>query len=183
MTSGLEWPEWSVPIGGGLSPVEQFNSSSDPLGYVLFRPPQHSPRRVFNYNFPHPYTDITICHGAISITPRGTAKFGQLFLDGGVWQGSRILSEEWVEKFLARSVSVRNFHLGWAEDYGHLWWMIDYLAEGTTYSTFTALGQCGLEIRVVLQADMVAVFTVANYTVNQPCDKLMTRHTFLALGG
>ena len=32
---------------------------------------------------------ITFCSGDIYITPRDMAKFGQLFLDGGKWKGSR----------------------------------------------------------------------------------------------
>ena len=218
MTSGLEWPEWDVPVGGGLSPVEQFNSSSDPIGYVLSRPLQHPPGTVYNYNggtvnvlcqlvaraaglrvetfahqylfgpmgvtnytFPMHYTGLTVCHGDIYITPRDMAKFGQLYLDGGAWGEGRVLPEEWVDKSVAPLVSVRNFNLYWASDYGYLWWLNDYAVGGHTYSTFKALGWGGQEIWVVPDEEMVVVFTGANYTVNPPTDELMVRYVLPAL--
>jgi len=141
------------------------------------------PLGVTNYVFPHHFTGITVCHGDIYITPRDMAKFGSLYLNQGVWQGKRILSQEWVEKSVDRLVSVRGFNLGWASDYGYLWWVNDYTVGGETYHTFKALGWGGQEIWVVPDSHMVAVFTGANYTVNPPCDELMTRYVFRSLQG
>jgi CubicO group peptidase (beta-lactamase class C family) len=143
----------------------------------LFRP-----MGVSNYNFPGYITPI-FCSGDIHLRPRDMAKFGQLYLDGGVWGERRVLSEEWVERSVAPLVSVRNFQLGWADDYGYLWWLRDYSVAGKTYSTFKALGWGGQEIWVVPQEDLVVVFTGANYTVNPPCDYLMARYVFPALEG
>ena len=139
------------------------------------------PLGVSNYNFPQHFTGITICHGDIYITPRDMAKFGSLYLHQGVWQGERILSREWVERSVERLVSVRQFHLGWAVDYGYLWWMNDYNTAGKTYSTFKALGWGGQEIWVVPDSRLVVVFTGANYTVAPPCDELMIRYVFPSL--
>jgi CubicO group peptidase (beta-lactamase class C family) len=220
MTSGLEWPEWDVPIGGGVSPIERFNSSGDPIGYVLSQPLMHPPGTVYNYNggtvnvlcqlaarsagttvdafahehlfgplgvtnynFPHHQSGLTVCHGDIYITPRDMAKFGQLYLNGGVWMGQRVVSEEWIQKSLAPAVSVRNFNLYWAEDYGYLWWLNDYTVEGRTYSTYKALGWGGQEIWIVPDEELVVVFTGANYNTNPPTDRLMIRYVFPSLGG
>jgi CubicO group peptidase (beta-lactamase class C family) len=220
MRSGLEWPEWNIPVGGGLSPIEQFNASSDPIGFVLSRPLVETPGTVFNYNggtvnilcqlvaraagtsvetfahqhlfgplgvtnytFPRHRTGLTLCHGDIYIPPRGMAKFGQLFLNRGVWGETRVLSEEWIQKSVAPSVSVRNFNLYWASDYGYLWWLNDYTVGGHTFSTLKALGWGGQEIWVVPDEEMVVVLTGANYTVNPPTDELMIRFVFRALGG
>ncbi|MGW8267785.1 MAG: serine hydrolase [Longimicrobiales bacterium] len=139
------------------------------------------PMGVSNYNFPHHFTGMTVCHGDIYITPRDMAKFGSLYLNQGVWRGDRILSREWVQKSLEPLVSVRPFNLGWAADYGYLWWLNDYAVAGTTFSTFKALGWGGQEIWVVPGSDLVVVFTGANYTINPPCDELMTRYVFPSL--
>ena len=50
------------------------------------------PLGVSNYNFPMHMTGMIVCHGDIRITPRDMAKFGYVFLNGGVWQDRRILS-------------------------------------------------------------------------------------------
>jgi CubicO group peptidase (beta-lactamase class C family) len=109
------------------------------------------------------------------------AKFGSLYLNQGIWQGERILSPDWVQKSVERRVSVRAFNLGWAVDYGYLWWMNDYAAAGTVFSTFKALGWGGQEIWVVPDSHLVVVFTGANYTVTPPCDELMVRYVFPSL--
>jgi CubicO group peptidase (beta-lactamase class C family) len=139
------------------------------------------PLGVSNYYFPHHSTGLTVCHGDIYITPRDMAKFGFLYLNQGVWRGDRILSPEWVQKSVERRVSVRGFNLGWAVDYGYLWWMNDYAAAGRVFSTFKALGWGGQEIWVVPASRLVVVFTGANYTVNPPCDELMVRYVFPSL--
>jgi len=141
------------------------------------------PLGVTNYSFPHHFTGLTMCHGDIYLTARDMAKFGQLYLDGGVRGENRVISENWVERSVAPLVSVRSFHLGWAADYGYLWWLNDYRVGANTFSTFKALGWGGLEIWVVPQEDLVVVFTGANYTENPPCDHLMTRFVFRALEG
>jgi CubicO group peptidase (beta-lactamase class C family) len=37
-----------------------------------------------------------VCSSYMLATARDWARFGQLFLDGGVWNGTRVLSEDWV---------------------------------------------------------------------------------------
>jgi CubicO group peptidase (beta-lactamase class C family) len=86
-----------------------------------------------------------------------------------------------VQKFVERRVSVRRFNLGWAVDYGYLWWMNDYAAAGKVFSAFKALGWGGQEIWVVPGSRLVVVFTGANYTVDPPCDELMVRYVFPSL--
>lgn len=137
---------------------------------------------VSNYSFPQHFTGLTVCHGDIYITPRDMAKFGSLYLNQGVWKDERILSQAWARKSVQPLVSVRHFNLSWAADYGYLWWLNDYAVGGHTYSTFKALGWGGQEIWVVPGSDLVVVFTGANYTVNPPCDELMIRFVFRALG-
>lgn len=140
------------------------------------------PMGVSNYNFP-PYVTPIFCSGDIHLRPRDMARFGQLYLDGGMWGEDRVLSEQWVERSLAPLISVRDFHLGWAEDYGYLWWLNETSVGGTTYATFKALGWGGQEIWVVPQEDLVVAFTGANYSTNPPCDHLMARFVFPALEG
>lgn len=51
------------------------------------------------------------------LTARDMAKLGQLYLQDGVWEGTRLLAEGWV----ARSTTPA-FDLPGAWDYGFLWW-------------------------------------------------------------
>ncbi len=64
------------------------------------------------------------------LTPREMARIGQLCLNGGVWEGRRIVSKDWI----AQSTQEQS---RWGElAYGYLWWV---LGEGR----FAALGDGG----------------------------------------
>lgn len=55
--------------------------------------------------------------GGLRLLPRDLARFGQLYLDRGVWNGARLLSEEWVTASRTLRASVDRF------GYGYQWWM------------------------------------------------------------
>ena len=133
------------------------------------------PLGITDYSFPRLQSGFVVCHGDIYITPRDMAKFGALYLNRGQWDGHRILSEDWVERSVAPSLSLANLHLGWADDYGYLWWRKTYPVGGWTYPSFKALGWGGQEIEVLPEEDLIVVFTGANYTQNPPCDDILVR--------
>jgi CubicO group peptidase (beta-lactamase class C family) len=56
------------------------------------------------------------------LTPRILARFGQLYLADGVWNGQRILPSKWVtESFSKQSDGWTNY-----ADYGYLWWISSF---------------------------------------------------------
>jgi CubicO group peptidase (beta-lactamase class C family) len=96
--------------------------------------------------------------GHIHMRPRDMAKFGQLFLQRGLWNGRRILSEAYVERstsFRVRTIS--------NEEYGYLWWERTTSRGGTPVRTYYALGNGGQQIIVAPEVDTVAVFTGSNF--------------------
>lgn len=50
---------------------------------------------------------------------RDLARFGLLYLDGGVWNGERLLSEEWIE-FVRRPAPATGDE---GSFYGAPWWL------------------------------------------------------------
>lgn len=55
--------------------------------------------------------------GGLRLVPRDLARFGQLYLDAGVWDGQRILTEAWVHD------SGRVLSTVGENGYGYLWWL------------------------------------------------------------
>jgi CubicO group peptidase (beta-lactamase class C family) len=53
--------------------------------------------------------------GGVFINARDQARIGLLLLNRGMWNGRRILSEEWIERMLEPCPLFRN--------YGYLWWL------------------------------------------------------------
>ena len=61
----------------------------------------------------------------LSLTTEGIARFGQLYLQRGVWQGQRLLSEAWINEATQRQVSNGdNPNVDEEQGYGYLFWRL-----------------------------------------------------------
>ena len=86
----------------------------------------------------------------IHLSPYAMAKIGQLFLDGGLWEGEQIVPAEWVE-------ASRTSHAAtWMGGYGYQWWT--YPDSGIYYAS----GAFEQRIYIAPELDMVVVFTSSN---------------------
>lgn len=91
------------------------------------------------------------------LRPRDAAKFGQLYLNGGTWNGARILGEEWV-------IASRRSEVAFNSDgYGYLWWKRNFTAAGNTVQAVYASGNGGNFIFTFPALELVVVFTGSNY--------------------
>ncbi len=83
--------------------------------------------------------------------PRDMARFGQLFLDGGSWNGEQLIDPEWVAE------STRNqLPRSMGREYGYWWWM-------GRKDGYQAQGWGGQKIRVWPEQKMVVVETNADH--------------------
>ena len=78
------------------------------------------------------------------LTTRDMAKFGQLYLDGGRWNGQQLVSEDWVSRSLTVYTEFgwsNPEEMGWQIDgYGYQWWLGHFDIDGVRYDTFAAWG-------------------------------------------
>ncbi len=102
---------------------------------------------------------------ALYLTTRDMAKFGQLFLNGGLWNGVRIVSEEWVNTSIQQRVNVNE---SGTVGYGYQWWMGQFTANGQVYSTYYADGFGGQYIFVFPALNLVVAMTGSAYDDGQP---------------
>ncbi len=100
-----------------------------------------------------------------NMTARDFARFGLLYLRDGVWDGTRILPEGWVD--YARTPSITN------DDYGSGFWLDSY-SEGA----FSAQGFRGQKVIVIPDHDMVVV-VLANNVSPAPTDAFASQLTDL----
>ncbi|MFW9915558.1 MAG: serine hydrolase [Candidatus Thorarchaeota archaeon] len=104
-----------------------------------------------------------INHGGVGlfITPRNMAKFGQLFLDEGVWEGNRVISSSWIKECSQDHIEgISRSGMPQPAGYGYQFWLNDYpTAEGQYYY---ALGFGGQTIQIFPKYDLVIV-TTARY--------------------
>jgi CubicO group peptidase (beta-lactamase class C family) len=95
--------------------------------------------------------------GGIHMRPRDWLKFGQLYLDGGVWNGKRVLSRKWVE-----ASTVRHPMHSQGTD-GYNWHVNEVKLGDRVFREYEANGNGGQLLMVVPEADLVVVFTAGNF--------------------
>jgi len=99
---------------------------------------------------------VTDGGNGVRLTSRDAAKLGQLYLNGGVWEGKRLLSEDWIEQATQQQSAGS---AGRSGRYGYQWWLQTF----SGYPTYYAMGFGGQFVFVVPSLDLVAVFTTGGW--------------------
>lgn len=95
----------------------------------------------------------------LAMTPRDLLKIGQMMLDGGTWDGERIVSKEWVQDSFG-TYTRSNFN---PYDYGYMWWNRPVGA----YQVYFAWGFGGQYIFMIPELDATVVMTSTLNGANQ----------------
>ena len=89
----------------------------------------------------------------MSIKPRDLIKLAKMFKDSGKWEGTQIISENWITK----TFDIED------GDYGYLWEHKYFVINGKKYNSYLASGNGGQKINIWPEFDMITVFTGGNY--------------------
>ena len=135
------------------------------------------PLGVTNPDWVHLAGPMTYASGDLKIRPRDMAKIGYLFINGGEWNGQRVISPEWIAESVEYRKETRDPRWG----YGYQWWLFDYPANGRTYPSFGARGWGGQIITMFPELDMVVVLTGGNYLTSDPTDAIIRQFVLDAL--
>lgn len=92
--------------------------------------------------------------GGVRLRPRDLLKLGQVYLDGGVWNGRRVVDSTWVMRSTTRQ--------GGGPD-GFAWHLNTLTWNGRSYREFEANGNGGQFLIVLPELDLAVVFTAGNY--------------------
>jgi len=117
--------------------------------------------------------------GGLNLQSRDLLKLGQLYLNGGTWEGRRVLSAEWVRRSVSPHANARE-----DTDYGYLWWLPKFHSGGREFQGYAMYGTGGNKVYVFPAEALVVVVTTTNYRVQGAgalTDKLLTEHILPAL--
>ena len=119
---------------------------------------------VSGFEWQHLSNGVAFASGDLMLRPRDMAKFGTLFLNGGVWNGERIISQEWVNVSTQKFIDPNQYSnkYAWADGYGYQWWQWDSV-NGTEFPAYLAAGWGGQWIIVYPAGNLVVVSTAGNY--------------------
>jgi CubicO group peptidase (beta-lactamase class C family) len=95
--------------------------------------------------------------GSVQILPRDFMKMGQLMLNGGIWNGRRVLSRAFVERASAPLRDLNNVQ------YGYLWWSTTFPYKDRRVRGYWAGGNGGQGVMVVPELDLVVATFGGSY--------------------
>jgi CubicO group peptidase (beta-lactamase class C family) len=84
---------------------------------------------------------------------RDLARFGLLYLNGGVWNGERLLSEEWIDFVRTPAPALA----GYGNEYGGQWWLVPDDRADVPRDAYSTAGNRGQFVVVVPSHDLVIV--------------------------
>jgi CubicO group peptidase (beta-lactamase class C family) len=91
--------------------------------------------------------------GGLFLEGADLAKVGYLYLHGGMWNGERLLSREWVEEATTPFIDT-----AWQElKYGYKWWL--YPRKDGVHFVWMGIGFGGQRLMVFPEEELIAVFT------------------------
>jgi CubicO group peptidase (beta-lactamase class C family) len=131
-------------------PLEQFIDNN------LFQKLEISNYIMFNDLNGNPYFG-----GGMYLTSKDMLKFGELYLNKGIWKTEHILSEEWIKNSFKNYLPLENTKD--KNGYGYLWWHNTYQVKGESIESVEARGAGGQYIFIIPSLKTVAVITSGNY--------------------
>jgi CubicO group peptidase (beta-lactamase class C family) len=124
----------------------------------LFRDLVAGPLQIRQYWMNLTPTGDAYMGGGVRFCPRDFMKLGQLMLNGGTWNGQRVVSPEW-----CREATSPLYSLGGSR-YGYLWWVVEYPYKDRKVRAFFAGGNGGQIVLGVPELDLLIAFYGGNYS-------------------
>ena len=101
--------------------------------------------------------------GGLGLRSRDLLALGQLYLDGGMHDGKRIVPAAWVAASVAPHAKAND-----DMDYGYLWWLMRWPVGQATWRSYSMNGTGGNSVQVFPEQRVVVVVTTTNYNERQP---------------
>jgi CubicO group peptidase (beta-lactamase class C family) len=118
--------------------------------------------------------------GGLRLSSRDLLKIAQLYLNGGSWEGRRIVDEAWVHTSTQPHARIDD-----DTEYGYLWWLKSFKSGGKSYPAFFMSGNGGNKVAVFPELDLAVVITSTNYNtrgMHEQTEKLLTDYILAAVG-
>jgi len=135
------------------------------------------PLGIINAEWQPTPSGLVMTGGGLGLSSQDLLKMGQLYLNGGSWKGTRVVSKEWVENSTRPHARVQDTEYVKDTEYGYLWWLKSFGPTGKRFPSYNMLGNGGNKVSVFPSLDMVSVLTSTNYNsrvAHQQTDRLLS---------
>lgn len=137
------------------------------------------PLGITNVEWVYSPLNVPQTGGGLRLTSRDLLKIAQLYLNGGEWQGKRLVSASWVQASTEPHARIDE-----ATEYGYLWWLKSFKAGEKSYSAFFMSGNGGNKVVAIPALDMTVVISSTNYNahgMHEQTEKILTEYVLAAV--
>jgi CubicO group peptidase (beta-lactamase class C family) len=138
-----------------------------------------SPLGISNATWPYSPLNIAQTGGGLRLSSPDLLKIVQLYLNGGTWNGQRIINQDWVRQSTQPHAEI-NDH----QEYGYLWWLQSFKTADNSYQAFFMSGNGGNKVLSFPALDTAVVITSTNYNtrgMHEQTDRLLTEYILPAI--
>ncbi|MDO9453725.1 MAG: serine hydrolase [Stagnimonas sp.] len=101
--------------------------------------------------------------GGLGLKSRDLLALGQLYLDGGQYQGKTVMPAAWVAQSISPKAKADE-----GVDYGYLWWLMQFPLKDKVLHSYAMNGSGGNTVQVFEEQKLVVVVTTTNFNERQP---------------
>ncbi|MDJ0710184.1 MAG: serine hydrolase [Woeseiaceae bacterium] len=146
----------TIAIGQALENVAGIPMADYANQYLFY------PLDIFDAVWAMSPTGLPIGGSGLYLKIRDQLKFGQLFVNDGVWNGQQLISAAWVADSVVRRVDISSWAT-YSEAYGFQWWLDDFVHQQQTVDAWVTAGYGGQYIFCIPELDLVVAFSGHNY--------------------
>ncbi|AHM59639.1 beta-lactamase [Flammeovirgaceae bacterium 311] len=118
------------------------------------------PLGITKYQWQHTPQGVANTAGSLQMRTLDYAKYGQLYKNGGRWNGKQVLSKDWISKTFSRHKAIPERE---NEFYGYLFWNKELKANGRSHEVYYSAGNGGNAIFIFNELPLVVVITATAY--------------------
>lgn len=162
-----------VTLGGVLECVTQMPVPEFAAKHLF------EPLDIQNVEWQFSPTGLAMTGGGLGLQSRDLLKLGQLYANGGMWNGKRLVSESWVEASTRPHARIDD-----ETEFGYLWWLKTFQSGQKEFAAYYMSGNGGNKIAVFPELQLTAVITSTNYNtrgMHELTDRLLTEYILAAV--
>jgi CubicO group peptidase (beta-lactamase class C family) len=167
---------------GGLILLGDILNKSVPVNLESYADSRlFKPLGISNYKWQYTPQKVVNTAGGIKMNALDFAKYGQLYKNGGKWNGKQLIPAEWVTETFSKQKKIPDRN---EEYYGYLFWNKTYHVNGKDFETYYCAGNGGSKIFVFKDQPLVIVVTATAYGAvyaHPQVDQMMTKYILPAV--
>ena len=119
-------------------------------------------------------TGLAMTGGGLGLRSRDLLKLGQLYANGGAWNGKRIVSAQWVTNSVKPHAQVDD-----DTNYGYFWWLRSFKSGDKQFRAYLMQGNGGNKVALFPDQNIVVVITTTNFNLrgaHELTDRLLSEY-------